>query len=353
MEDRHNFSFQTVNVTDSFQSSPISHVCFGITIVCHLVHLGIIICIRDLKFLYGFPITLSLLTNTFGFVILMISCSIRIRIQKDQIMAATWPEITTESLFLSAVSWNLIAILQAALLTKFTVFLPDRRSSNVVYPNTSFLQFLLKLFYFFLEVIFAIGFPLFLGLWRGLSKPLVKTSVPIYDVKYHEIECSLSQSKPPYEMFLSPILIIIISQSAGGILLLLILKSKHQMLHSLNNGIVEGTPISATRFNEAVTVPTDLLIDPEFSLIQVRCRMSVKLSLTYLLVWIVGAFALIFSAPSLWHLFTLVCALQSLFINISFIFTRPVLMTIHNCKHPGPSNSFNIRPSLNHIHFDR
>lgn len=61
-----------------------------------------------------------------------------------------------------------------------------------------------------------------------------------------------------------------------------------------------------------------------------RHSMHIKLVLTNTLIWTIAFFAIEFNKTSMWHIFTLSCSLQSIFLAISFIFSRPVLDILHS-----------------------
>ncbi|VDP77306.1 unnamed protein product [Echinostoma caproni] len=60
-----------------------------------------------------------------------------------------------------------------------------------------------------------------------------------------------------------------------------------------------------------------------------RLWITVKLAATYCLIWTMAFLAIFYASVALWHVFTLLCSLQAIYVTVNSIFSRPVLDLIH------------------------
>ncbi|TPP67739.1 hypothetical protein FGIG_11484, partial [Fasciola gigantica] len=60
-----------------------------------------------------------------------------------------------------------------------------------------------------------------------------------------------------------------------------------------------------------------------------RLWITIKLALTYCLVWTIAFIAIFYASVALWHVFTLLCSLQAIYVTVNSVFSRPVLDLIH------------------------
>ncbi|KAA0192247.1 hypothetical protein FBUS_04575 [Fasciolopsis buskii] len=76
-----------------------------------------------------------------------------------------------------------------------------------------------------------------------------------------------------------------------------------------------------------------------------RLWITIKLALTYCLVWTIAFTAIFYASVALWHVFTLLCSLQAIYVTVNSVFSRPVLDLIHQC-HEEKSDDFKSEHSF-------
>lgn len=291
-----------------YPPSSVSKVCFAVAILTMTIHCFFVTCIRSIRMLYGSFILTNLYMMMSSYIFFMTSCSMDIKTMQyqaiSQILLFNWihkrsiMESISQFSFLSSIYWNFAQSCQLCL---------------VVYRgcHTSSTYKLFDCLQYFWGALIAFAMPglccylkSFLDSWLNLNSKIV-------DSLRLEVECSFTKSISADLFFYIPIFL-------GMMITIVVLVAIYVM--------------SCNKARE------DRVILFQNQEVAARYGMCCKLVFTYLLIWMTGAAATYLISPSLWHVFTLCCSLQTLFIGVNFIFSRPVLDLLYRSRTTSDEN---------------
>ena len=266
----------------------ITKVCFSVCILTTTFHVILITTNRQLRRLYGLCLCITLYLMVISYIGALLACSFSFSRNIELAINI----ITNSSIM--GINTSLFAgiLIDSYFLHIGQYSLPQRRKN--------------KLFYLFYQIIISCIFPiLFMGFYiiftfQSMSKLLLSNQTWILPKK--EILCGIGSTHVMNIILFSTIIVVLAIQ-----LILAILNGR-----------------------KFFYLTGECMLISNLRDMKSRHLMHIKLVFTNLLIWTIAFFAIEFHNASMWHIFTLSGSLQSIFLTISFIFSRPVLDILHS-----------------------
>ncbi|KAL3320851.1 hypothetical protein Ciccas_000478 [Cichlidogyrus casuarinus] len=292
----------------------LSRVCFTLSFVSCICHLAVVVSFRRVQILYGINLIGTLVLSTAGYALQLSSCLLSQESRSYLVIRhlSNFSILAANGLNFSTILWVLVHLL--------AVQSPDpkRRITSFFIKLLRWLQNIGSIHNSWQAVILIsscillnVGLPLFL---TGISAYREHFDVipmpPDSSLKsnFSKISCNLPPTAETTGFFFAPLLGLLFCQASASICCTRLIANEKQDIES-----------------RLVTTMSEKTVSSRYII-------ASKICFTNSLTWLVGFIAVQYKIISVWHIYVLISSLQSIFITINCIFSRPVLDHIHQWK---------------------
>ncbi|CAL8103193.1 unnamed protein product [Calicophoron daubneyi] len=278
----------------------INKVCFSLALISALLHLLLILCFRGIRLLYGPLIILELVWFTLIHFMTLVSSAIDPESSVRLIVGSI-----TDLFILATVCTNLMSSVSlcrqmwlGAAQTPWGYVVPvrDERQCQV---GCLQLKWNGRPCYIFSSALIILGVPTAVVIMNSCLRGM--TTLTTDHLEFSNVSCNLIPNVGHFFIFFPTVSIVLLAQL---------------MCCSISAKLRYGSQEQSTLLAQLPHVTA-------------RFWITVKLATTHCLIWLAAFFALFYASVAMWHVFTLLSSLQSIFVTVNFTFSRPVLDLIH------------------------
>lgn len=284
-----------------FETYTITKICLTIALLSSVAHLALFCSYRRLFPLYGICIALELILFPFIHLFTLVTCSLKNDTNRWRIVIGKLADFT----IMSTVSTNLMSSVHVARQLWLGVTLTPHGTVRTVGDSIHVILCSVTLHCGCRVLYRLICFPIIVLLPASII--LIETQLPNQLIHtgdladFANVSCNLVPDFAHLYLFFPTMGILLIGQL---ICLGVAIKLRYERRQ-------------------------DEFLLAHLSSLNVRLWITMKLAVTYCLVWTTAFVAVYYASIALWHVFILFCSLQSIYVTLNSMLNRHVLNVIH------------------------